>query len=67
MTPHDDAITLQRQIAARQAFPESRGMLALDRVLSRACDGPRRLERLIVGTFATGCAVMWLGWRLGRR
>lgn len=67
MTAHDDMLALQRQIAARAAFPESRRMLALDRVLSRACDGPRRLERLVVGTFAIGCAVMWLGWRLGRR
>ena len=67
MTLHDDAIALQRQIAARRAFPESRGMLALDRVLSRACDGPRRLERLILGTIGSGCALLWVGWRLGRR
>ena len=67
MTAHDDAIALQRAIAARQAFPESRGVLALDNVLQRCVDGKGKVERLILGTFATGCAVMWLGWRLGRR
>jgi hypothetical protein len=42
-------------------------MLGVDHALDRLCDGPQRLERAIVGTLATGLAVMWLGYRLGRR
>ena len=47
LAARDDLADLQRRVQERQAFPQSRGMQGLDRVLSRACDGPRRLEQLI--------------------
>ena len=64
---HDDMTALQRQIAARQAFPESRRMLALDHALDRLTDGPRWVERAIGSMLGAGCALLWIGWRLGRR
>jgi len=36
-------------------------------VLDHAADGPRRIEHAIAGTLGAGCALLWLGWRLGRR
>ena len=67
MTPHDDAIALKRDIAARQAFPESRGVLALDRALQRCVDGPRRAERAIGSAFGAAALLVLFGWALGRR
>lgn len=67
MTAHDEALALQRQIAARQAFPESRGMLALDHALDRLTDGPRRVERAIGSAIGVGAMLLLFGWALGRR
>ena len=50
-------------IRARQA-PVRSGILG---VLDHAADGPRRLEAALAGTLGAGCALLWLGWALGRR
>lgn len=64
---HDDLLALQRQIAARQAFPESRRMLALDHALDRLTDGPRRVERAIGSAIGAAGLLVLFGWALGRR
>lgn len=74
--PHDpaailaarhDLADLQRRVREREAFPQSRGMTALDAVLQRCVDGPRRAERAIGGALGIGLTLVWLGWLLGRR
>ena len=67
LAARDDLAALQQRVRERQAFPQSRGMQGLDRVLSRACDGPRRLEHLIGGAIGAGALLILFGWALGRR
>lgn len=54
-------------IAARDAFPASRGMTALDQVLQGLVDGKGKAERVIVKTLAAAAGLVLLGWTLGHK